>query len=185
MTINPIDTLSVFGNMNYLSGFINHSESEIYKNNEFNNFLHEAPNYYNWLCLTSEFIFYKIREVIYYKNNNHDVFNDSYKKLLDELFSERDFNLKLKEKIIFFAKVRHILTHKGFPNHHIAPSDNERKITGDVILKKEETKEICQSLFKPRIFFQLNNDFKFIIAELSNLLLNLSVDFGFFRIGPK
>jgi hypothetical protein len=44
MTINLIDTLSVFGNMNFLSGYISHLETAIIKNKETDGFLHEAPN---------------------------------------------------------------------------------------------------------------------------------------------
>ena len=185
MTINTHDTLSVFGNMNYLSGFIKHLESEIYRTGEFRNFLSEAPNYYNWLCIASEFVFYKIREVNYYKNNNLHVFDDGYKKLLDQLFEDKNIDNNLKSKIIYFAKIRHILTHKGFPNPHIAPSSSEREITKGVFLKKEETKEICEKLFEPSIFPKLEEDFKIIIKELSKPLIGLNIDFGLFSIGPR
>ena len=171
--------------MNYLSGFIEYLETEIYRKSEHHNYLHEAPNYYNWLCIASEFVFYKIREVNYYKNNNHDVFNDSYKKLLDNLFEDKSIDQELKNKIIYFAKIRHILTHKGFPNPHIVPSSSERQITKGVFLRKEETKEICESLFKPSIFPKLEENFKIILEELSKPLLGLDVDFGLFSIGPR
>lgn len=182
MTINLIDTLSVFGNMNYLSGYISHLETEIVKNKETDGFLHEAPNYYYWLLSSSEYVYYKIRELLFYKNKDYKVFDYSYKSLLDELFEKYGLCDQQKEYIIYFAKIRHILVHKGFPNPHIVPSENERPITKGVILKKDEMKRICDFLKEPKHYESLKIQYDLIIKEISKLKGSINLDFGILSI---
>jgi len=165
------DALSVFGNTNYLDGFIYHLEAQIELREEFKRPLNEAPNYYAWLSMTSERIFYRIREVHFSKYKDNEVFDHQYKKLLDSLFNDIDFHREQKESIILFAKIRHILVHKGFPNPHIVPAGNLRPITKGVVLTPEETKEVCEYLFNTSNFNTLKAKYTAITKELKSHLL--------------
>jgi hypothetical protein len=176
------ESMSVFGNSHYQSDFLAYYESQIQENSETSKLLTQAPNYYAWIHIASENVYYRIKEMIYVNETNIESFNFPYKRLLDHLFSSHDITQEQKDAILLFAKIRHLLVHKGFPNPHTAPSDDERKLTENFIFSSTEVKATTTLLRNPACFNELKDSFSLASKSISALQQEYDNEFGSVRI---
>ncbi len=120
-----IHRLSSFGNDNIRGCHIEYFENRItsQKENTISD-ISSAPNYYAWLTLVTEHVFWKMRQVCYRQTRLTDnlalSYNDLITKFCDicrnqNVFSEEELGslFKLACKIL---EIRHALIHRGFPN---------------------------------------------------------------------
>lgn len=164
---NVIELLTSIGNETHLTSYISYFESQIEKNEEYNRLLTQSPNYYVWLYLTSDFIFYSIRQLLYWNNNKDEkFFDETYKKLLDQLFEQCQFEDKTKECIILFAQIRHLLVHKGFPNLHSAPIKNSRPLAKGINFDEAEIFRVSEKIKSPQEYKALKNSYKLALESI-------------------
>lgn len=168
MTISLRDTVAAMGNSIHIGEYIKYFEKQIGERNELSRPLSDCPNYFAWLNTSSEYVCYRIRELVYFNTNDHESFNQSYKSLLDTLpkFNIPDDAMK---NICLFVKIRHLLVHKGFPTPHIAPTENGRPIANGVLYDKDEVWEICERLRDSKNFSSLKKEFSRAMTDLGAL----------------
>lgn len=156
------EVLAVTGNSNYISSYLAYFESNI----EQGRYLSDSPDYYAWLCIASERVLYRLREMMFFNEKDSGVFDLNYKPLIDRAFSNYSFDAKDKESILLFAKIRHIMVHKGFPNPHEIPSSNERPITNDTIFGKAEVWELVEYLRSLANFHDLKEKYNKAVGSI-------------------
>ena len=171
MTHSLKDTLAVTGNSNHLLGFINHYEAQIAARGEESCSLSDAPSYYAWLCVTSEYVYYAVKKLIFFESLASDsaVFDLPYSKVLDRLLGMAEVTQPLKDDVLLFARIRHLLVHKGFPNPHDAPTAKARTLANDIMYQTAEVWEVCNRIRNPREYSDLKLVFSRVIRDLANL----------------
>ena len=185
MPISLRDSLAVFGNSNHFAGFLKYYETEIEKRCELEKSLAKAPNYYAWIHIAAEQVFYSIREMIYINDKDEKAFDLSYKSLLNSLFSKSHLSREQVEAILLFAKIRHLLVHKGFPNPHVLPAENEREIANGYSFNVEEVQKIAEMLSSPKCFSNLKSKFSIAMKAISSIEQEFDHVFPFMRISKK
>lgn len=182
MPISITESLSVSGNANFLGGFLIDYESSIEKNQETEKPLSKAPNYFAWLNIASEQVFYRIREMIYINTERHEVFDSSYKSLLDHILDNHKPAPDQWESILLFAKIRHLMVHKGFPNPHAAPSENSRDIAKNYPFTPDEVKSLAEYLQSPKCYPTLHEQHQNALRAIDSFEKEFVHDFGFMQI---
>lgn len=182
MPISLSETYATFGNSHYMSGFLKYYESQIIENIEMTKCLPQAPNYYAWIHIASENIFYRIKEMIYINKSDEGVYDWSYRKLVNELFEIGELTEEEREAILLFAKIRHLLVHKGFPNPHLSPSSKEHSIAYGYTFTKSDVKAITDTLRTPENFNSLKQSFETATSAIKSLQQDFDHDFGSVRI---
>lgn len=185
MSIYSKDSLALFGNSNHLNGFIKNYEQGIRQENEEEKGLSEAPNYYAWLCAASGLVYYRIRRAIYVNDDDHEAFDAPYKTLLDKFLSVQKLTKEQTESVLLFAKIRHLIVHKGFPNPHTAPSENEREISKGHRFDKNEVQALAEQLHSPSGFSELYDKYQIANEAISAFEKNFVHDFGSFQVSRK
>lgn len=173
------DTLAVFGNDNHVPNFISQFEREIEVRNEPTKVLADAPNYFAWLCLTSEYAYYMVKRMLFLRKDGGDstVFNLPYKTLLDRLFEVAAVSVELRDDILLFARIRHLIVHKGFPNPHDEPAADERELAGGVVYSKRDVWEVCKRLRSPSTYPDLKSAFVRVRQGIQALQGNVSFQY--------
>jgi hypothetical protein len=171
MTRSLTDTLAVLGNRNHLLGFIKHYEEQIEIRKEITRPLTDAPNYYAWLCVTSEFAYYAVKQLVFLRSKASDsaVFEDGYKKVLDTLWCIPEVTPQTKDDVLLFAKIRHLLVHKGFPNPHDAPTSKTRELTANDRYDAADVWDVCRRVRSPGEFSTLKPAFTRLLRDLAAL----------------
>ena len=175
------DTLSVSGNSNHLGGFLSYYEQQIEERSETGRPLTDAPNYYAWMHIASEQVFYRIRELIYFNANDETAFDKEYKKLLNIAFNNYKFSPDEKETIVLFAKIRHLLVHKGFPNPHVTPSNRGNEIAKGHPFTKEDVWILVNKLREPSTFHELSEKYDIAMGAIANNEKDVELNFGFMQ----
>lgn len=174
MNINLHDTFAVDGNTSILFPFLKHLEAQIAERNETERHLAECPNYYAWLSLSSNLMYYRIRELFYFNDKDATVFDWDYKKLIDTLFSRygNHISAEAKDLIVRFAMIRHLMIHKGFPTYHKVPAGNTKSISEGILFTAEEVNDLCNSLQSPKGYPDLRASFYTAIRAIASLQRN-------------
>ncbi|MFA7369347.1 MAG: hypothetical protein WC334_06860 [Kiritimatiellales bacterium] len=162
MDIKGKEFFAVTGNSNHIPSYLDYFESNI----EQGRCLIDSPNYYAWLCIASERVLYRLREMIFFNEKDPEIFDCNYRPLIDRAFSNYSFDAKDKESILLFAKIRHIIVHKGFPNPHEIPSSNERSIANGTTFGKAEVWELVRFLRSPANFHDLKEKYDKAIRSI-------------------
>ncbi len=185
MPITLTESLTVFGNSNHLGGFLGNYENGIKEKGEVEKPLTQAPNYFAWISTASEQVFYRIREMIYVNTEDHTVFDASYKSLLDHVFETHHLTDDQRESILLFAKIRHLMVHKGFPNPHTAPSQNSRNIAKGHPFTADEVASLAERLQSPKCYPELYEQHRVAMKAISLFEKEFVHDFGFMQISKK
>lgn len=148
--------------------------------------LTDCPNYFAWLFASSEYVYYMVREVLYVNHEDHEVFDAPYKTILDRLFANSNFGNKQKEDILFFAKIRHLMIHKGFPNPNLAPTMQARALASGIVFDNQEVWRVTHLVRDPKNFSQLKATLTSVIADLSSVQKEFVHKFGSMMVcGPS
>ena len=182
MPISLTESLTVFGNSNHLGGFLQDYERGIDQNNEIEKPLTKAPNYFAWINVASEQVFYRIRELIYVNTEDDQVFDASYKSLLDHVIESYRLTVEQIDAILLFAKIRHLLVHKGFPNPHTAPSENSRSIAKGHPFAVEDVNALAERLETPSCYIELKDLHRIAMIAIDSCERDFVHDFGFMQI---
>jgi len=182
MTISAEETIATTSNTDFARNFIAYFEGKIEENKENEKYLSDAPNYYAWLRLSSEYVTQLIKEMIYINNRAPEAYDYSYMKLLDTLISDGNLDEEQKENIILFAEIRHVMVHKGFPNPHATPSNNEKPIIKGYVLTNSRVKDVAYLIREPSSYFGLKNKFTSAINAVLSVTEELDHDFGWIQI---
>jgi hypothetical protein len=182
MPISVAESLSVAGNANHIGCFLKDFEDAIDQNDESNKVLTKAPHYFAWINAASEHVYYRIREMIYINTENSDVFDESYKSLLDRIIDIGKLNDEQVEAIVLFARIRNLLVHKGFPNPHISPSQSERCIAKGRPFTVREVKALAERLRSPSCYPELRNQLRIALQAISACEQEFTHNFGLFQI---
>jgi len=178
MPISLDESLVVFGNSNHLGHFLTYYETKIEEYGETEKDLTYAPNYFAWVYFASEQVFYRVKEMVCWNEQNEKTFDWTYKTLLDHLFSTYTPDVKEREALLLFAKIRHILVHKGFPNPHVTPSNNKREIAKGHIFEVSEIIQLTSSLSSPKFYPSLRKKFSLAITAISSFEKEVNQNFG-------
>jgi len=176
------DVFADMGNISYIGTYISYFESQIEVRNEENSYLSDCPNYYAWLLITSEHLYYRVKRLLFFKNKDHSIFNKPYKETLDMLFEDDEYKTKInddtKKNIELFAQIRHLLIHKYFPNPLKATTCDERKLTSEIKYTKEDVWSVCKRLRSPKEYSSLRKSFYDAIRALEKMDKEMEIDLG-------
>jgi hypothetical protein len=176
--------LGSFGNDNIRSHHIVYFEEKLVENNE-NKLtdLSDAPNYYAWLCLMSEHLFWAMRSFCFRQNElEHDDFTLMYNPLMKK-FSDTCRNLdslteaqlqNIFDKAVKVLELRHAIIHKGFPNllpivfeeRHVKNKPSMSKSLPQKKFTKNSTKETIKWFSNPNNFYQIKEEFGVLIQVM-------------------
>lgn len=137
------------------------------------------------IYFASEQVFYRIKEMIYLVEQDEKAFDQTYKWLIDHLISNYSLSGEQLDEILLFAKIRHILVHKGFPNPHVTPSQNKREIAKGYLFDASEVKELVHSLCSPKFYPSLRKKFSLAMRTISLFEGEIDQNFGVLRILKK
>jgi hypothetical protein len=171
MPNSPTDTLALIGNASFFLGFLRHYHQQIVDRCESNRPLSDAPNYYAWLVTASEYVCYAVKQLIFLRSESaqSEVFNWTYSRLLDTLFIMEGISPELRDDVLLFARIRHLLVHKGFPNPHDTPSADERKLADGVIYTMSEVWNLRDRIRHPSAYDSLKATFDRTVRALEKL----------------
>ena len=187
------DLLSSFGNGNIRFHHIQYFENKILDYNENKlQYITKAPNYYAWLCLITEHLFWLMRSFCFQQNKfEHDdfalLYNDLITKFYDtcrslNLFSEVELQ-ELHKKTIKILEVRHAIIHKGFPNllpiifenKHVKKKPAMSKGGSQARFTEESTRESIEWFSNPSNFNEIKKDYHCLIKAISSKGTELSI----------
>lgn len=177
-----VDTLSVGGNNSFIYEQLKYFEDQIKLHSETGKNIYKAPNYYAWLLMASESVLYRIRELLYFNNSDHNAFDEQYSKLLNKIFSSYRLLEKDKEDILFFAKTRHLLVHKGYPNQHVVPAEKAYNICSGYQFSKEDIQKHKEYLTNTKNFLEIKDRFYSTIRTVNKQENPVKQDFGFMSV---
>ncbi len=180
------DVLGVFGNENIRGHHIQHFKDNLLNNGE--NKLKDitlTPNYYAWLCLITEHLFWAMRNFCFRQNElDHDnlalMYNELITKFCDtcrKLGSYSDSQiLSLFEKAVKVLEVRHAIIHKGFPNlipvifenKHVRNKPSVTKSRPKEKFTEESTRETIRCFSNPQNFIEIKKDFDLLMKAISS-----------------
>lgn len=104
MAVSLEESLVVFGNSNHLSSFLAYYEGKIEENDESKKCLTDTPNYFAWIHFASEYLFYRIKEMVYWNEQDEKAFDWSYRKLLDSFISKHNPSVEQRDVILLLRK---------------------------------------------------------------------------------
>lgn len=146
--------LGVFGNENIRGHHIKYFEDKVMEHKE--NTIKDitlAPNYYAWLCLITEHIFWLMRSFCFKKtelehNNLTLLYNETITKFCDtcrnlELFSVHELKT-LYETAVKVLEIRHAIIHKGFPNLLPAIFEEKHVRKKPAFTEKDRREKFCE-----------------------------------------
>ncbi len=188
------NVLGSFGNSNIRGHHIKYFEDRIKElMEEQNKDVVESPNFYAWLCIFSEHIFWLLRKFCM----RHEAFNAEhldlqYTKLVTTFFdccrklgrhSDDDIN-ETYDKIAEVLMLRHAIIHRGFPNTLPISLSNQRSYSKPSptngarggSYSKEDLKSIIDKFSNPQNFESIRDSFYSICGFLSK---SPSVSLGF------
>ena len=177
------NVLGSFGNNNIRGCHIGYFEKKLIEENENQkSSLASAPNYFAWVVIFSEHIFWLIREFCYHQHElkTPSNFSSDYNTLLrvfadkcDKIsgYSENEIE-EMFECIIKVLIVRHAFVHGGFPN--ILPATmvalnkqhrpTRQKADQCKGYSKEEVKKVVDTYSNPMNFSEIKNRYDRIIT---------------------
>ena len=178
------DVLGAFGNDNIRGHHIAYFEKKLIENNDNkNNDISTSPNYYAWLCLMTEHLFWIMRSFCFKQNEFKDenltlMYNELITKFCDTclklgLFTDDQLQ-NLFEKAVKVLEIRHAIIHKGFPNllpiifekNHVK---NKPAITKSAPQKKfteNSTRETIEWFSNPKKFDEIKEEFNLLIKAM-------------------
>jgi hypothetical protein len=89
------------------------------------------------------------------------------------------------ECVLLFAKLRHLIVHKGFPNPHIAPLEDAREIAAGYRFCDREVKSLAEKYYSPRNFPELRNCYLKAVKAIEACKKDFVHDFGLIQISHK
>lgn len=176
------NVLGSFGNENIRADHIEYFEGKIRsESEESKGDIVSTPNYYAWLCLMTEHVFWMMRHFCF---RQADLAGDGliieYNRLVTEFCDKcRDLRIfsgselgRLYDLVVKVLYIRHAIIHRGFPN--LLPvgfeSRHKRKkpaFSKDQIprskFEEEEARKIISWYSKPTNFEQIKKEFREII----------------------
>lgn len=141
-----------------------------------------APNYYAWLWLRSEGVFWQIRRFSFLRDvSTEDDLDAGYNNLLDRFHKKcRDLNLwnedelyRMIEVVDKILELRHAIVHKGFPCVLPAASTTERpkpaclKERGRALFTDCNTCDVLSGYLDPRKFADIKKEFDQLEESMS------------------
>lgn len=186
MPISPIESLNAFGNSSHLDNFLRIYEARIEKEGELQKPITEAPNYYAWIYFSSERMFYQIRKTLYINTEDHAFFDASYSKLLNDLFTKYNLDQEQIDSILIFAKIRHLIVHKGFPNSHVAALERKNnEVAKGYPFTAEEVEYLAQKLYSPKFYIEFRQHYRNAMSAIDSFENDFTHNFGSFQISRK
>jgi hypothetical protein len=178
--------LGAFGNENIRGNHIKYFENELLKKNEdkFED-ITSAPNYYAWLCLMTEHLFWAMRNFCFQQSEfEHKKLTLIYNELITNfcdtcrnmgVFSESKLK-DLFEKAVKVLEIRHAIIHKGFPNLLPIVFENKHVRNKPAITQggkkerfsEESTRATVKWFSKPSNFHEAKKDFDFLLRAMSS-----------------
>lgn len=178
------NVLGAFGNDNIRGQHIAFFEEKLVENNENkHNDISTAPNYYAWLCLMTEHLFWAMRSFCFRQNElKHDDFTLMYNDLITnfcdtcrKLGSLTDAQLQnLFDKAVKVLELRHAIIHKGFPNllpivfedKHVTNKPSISKGGPKEKFTENSTKETIEWFSDPKNFYEIKEEFGLLIKAM-------------------
>lgn len=178
------NVLGVFGNDNIRGHHIAFFKENLIENNEFRqNGISTAPNYYAWLCLMTEHLFWAMRSFCFRQNElkNDDLtlmYNDLITKFCDTCRNQgslTDAQLKnIFNKAVKVLELRHAIIHKGFPNllpiffedRHVRNKPSITKGGPKDKFTETSTKETIEWFSNPKNFYEIKKEFDLLIKAM-------------------
>ena len=179
------NVLGSFGNENIRGHHIAYFEKQVIGNNESRQKeVSLAPNYYAWLCLMTEHLFWTMRSFCFRQNEfAHDnlalMYNELITKFCDTCrdlgsFSETQLQ-NLFEIAIKLLEIRHAIIHKGFPNllpivfedKHVRDKPSITKGGPREKFTENSTRESIEWFSNPQNFTEIKKDFNTLIKAMS------------------
>lgn len=160
------EVLNSGGNLSYITTYLHHYESEIARRREAEGDLSRAPMYYAWLSTTSALVYAFVRDLLYWDKvgidlkKAIDLFDADYSEVLDGLFKSKPMDAKVREDILLFARIRHLIVHKGFPNLHTSTLGAHRTLTKGEPYTKAQVIEVLDLISEPRNYPKLLESFQ-------------------------
>ncbi len=182
MPISYSESSALFGNSNVFNTLLKTYQNGFESNKEYGKSLEDAAHYFAWINIVPERVFYRIREMIYINTEDHTVFDQPYRKLLDHLIQEHSLTDEELQSILLFAKIRHLIVHKGFPNPHSTPSEKSRDLAEGYPFPFEEVQALAQRLWTPKCFPELLEQYLVAMKAIDSLEKDFVHDFGFAKI---
>ena len=179
------NVMGSLGNNNIRGCHIGYFEEKLIDDKEFqNSALPSCPNFYAWLIIFSEHIFWLIREFCFHQQNLRAPtnFNADYNKLLRifvdkcthlSCYSSQDIE-NIFEEIVTVLTIRHSHTHGGFPNTLPATLEYLKKLERPTLNKADinnnysisEVKNVINFHSNPMNFYKIKERFTSIITFL-------------------
>ena len=174
--------LGGFGNDNIRNSHIKYFEEQLIHHNEHSQTeISSAPNYYAWLCLNTENIFWHMRNFCYKHNSFTEednllmMYNDLITKFCETCSNLNKYTDNELEsfyiKAVKLLEVRHAIIHKGFPNLLPVVFENRhvrnKPVTADgnqVKFTEESTRESVQWFSDPTNFSEIKKEFELLIS---------------------
>lgn len=121
-----VDTLGFMGNGQLWRRHLYALEQAVEERSEAARDIFDAPMYFAWLSLSSEYVAIAIRRYLYVRSDlrKREVFDWRYGDLLDAI--KPDAPAAAYSAAVFAIRLRHLIVHKGFPNPHQAPLQKAR-----------------------------------------------------------
>ena len=180
------NVLGSFGNENIRRSHIAYFEKQLNENNESRQRdITLAPNYYAWLCLITEHLFWMMRRFCFRQNEfEHDnfalMYNDLITKFCDTcrssgLFSDTQLQ-HLFEIAIKLLEIRHAIIHKGFPNllpiafesKHVRNKPSMTKGGQQEKFTEISTRESIEWFSNPQNFTEIKKEFSNLIQAMKS-----------------
>lgn len=166
------EDLPLWNNTIVRDSILSNIEKSIIANHETSKSLIEAPNYYAWITIAPTCIFLKIQELVYNAEDNIDVFDWGYRQLLNYVFNKIKHDELQINAILEFAKIRHLLAHKGFPDPHRIPSEGSKKsreIATNYKFDYQQVHDLAKKLRSPSYFAELKAQYMTAVRAIDSL----------------
>ena len=178
------NVLGFFGNDNIRAHHIAYFEGKILDNGETSHKdASTAPNYYAWLCLMTEHLFWAMRSFCFKQNEfENDEFTLMYNELItrfidlySELDSVTDDQLQaLYEKAVKVLELRHAIIHKGFPNllpivfekRHVRNKPQRTKGGTREKFTEQSSRETIRWFGNPQNFDEIKQEFYMLLKSV-------------------
>ena len=143
-----------------------------------------APNYYAWLCLITEHVFWRMRQFCYRQSDlEHEILALNYNTLIAKYFDVcRDCNLlsdeelrHLYELVVKVLELRHAVIHKGFPNllpvtltdRHVRNLPKFSQIDASAKFTEASMTETIEWYSNPQNYAKIKEEFDYVRAVMS------------------
>ncbi len=188
------NVLGSFGNENIRGHHIAYFEKRLIEENEtIQKDVTLAPNYYAWLCLMTEHLFWIMRNFCFRQNEfRHDnlvlMYNELITKFCDTCLSLGSFSDNQLEKLFEIAikliEIRQAIIHKGFPNllpvvfenKHVRNKPNKTKGGPKEKFSEDSTRKSIEWFSNPKNFAEIKKEFDILIKAM-NSGLGFSIGF--------